>query len=141
MISSQPRYDHFDISPFDYFGIISQICRGFNSFATNYFEILNLEKIKPENILHYLRISVTIIRYRTRLQGHTSRGDSGALYPQSATAGVMLLLRDGFVRPVPFFKALKDGSCAISGCEPCQAGDRAALSGLADVPRGCLSGA
>jgi len=45
------------------------------------------------------------------------------------------------VRSVPFSKAMKDGSCAISGCEPCQAGNRAALSGLADVPRGCLSGA
>ena len=91
--------------------------------------------------MHYLRISVTILWYRTRLQGHTSRGDSGALHPQSATAGVMLLLRDGLVWSVPFPEVLKDGSCAISGREPCQAGDRAALSNLADVPRGCLSGA
>ena len=36
--------------------------------------------------------------------------------------------------------ALKDGSCAIGGCEPCQVGDQAALSGFPDVPRGCLSG-
>ena len=35
---------------------------------------------------------------------------------------------------------LKDGSCAIGGCEPCQVGDQAALSGFPDVPRGCLSG-
>ena len=45
------------------------------------------------------------------------------------------------MRSVPFSEVLKDGSCAIGGCEPCQAGNRAALSGLADVPRGCLSGA
>ena len=36
--------------------------------------------------------------------------------------------------------ALKDGSCAIGGCEPCQVGDQAALSGFPNVPRGCLSG-
>ena len=30
------------------------------------------------------------------------------------------------------------GSCAIGGCEPCQAGNRAALSSLTDVPRGSL---
>jgi len=45
------------------------------------------------------------------------------------------------VRSVPFSEVLKDGSCAIGGCEPCQVGNQAALSGLADVPRGCLSGA
>ena len=30
------------------------------------------------------------------------------------------------------------GSRAIGGCESCQAGNRAALSSLTDVPRGCL---
>ena len=36
---------------------------------------------------------------------------------------------------------LKNGSCAIEGCEPCQVGNQAALSGLLDVPQGCLFGA
>ena len=36
---------------------------------------------------------------------------------------------------------LKDGSCATRGCEPCQVGNQAALSGLSDVPQGCLFGA
>ena len=36
---------------------------------------------------------------------------------------------------------MKDGSCAIRCHEPCQAGDRAALSGFSDVPQACLSGA
>ena len=38
-------------------------------------------------------------------------------------------------------RAMKDGSCAIGGCEPCQVGDQAALSGFLDVPQGRLSGA
>ena len=35
---------------------------------------------------------------------------------------------------------LKDGSCATRGCEPCQVGNQAALSGLSGVPRGSLFG-
>ena len=94
---------------------------------------------KAKTLLQYLRLSVIIYRYRTRPQGHTSRGFSGALHPQSATVGVMLPLRGGLVRSVPFSEVLKDGSCAIGGCEPCQVGNQAALSGLADVPLRCLS--
>ena len=41
----------------------------------------------------------------------------------------------------PSLFVLKGGSCAIRGCEPCQVGDQAALSGLSGVPRGCLLGA
>ena len=41
----------------------------------------------------------------------------------------------------PFVAAVKNGSCATRGCEPCQVGNGAALSGLSGVPRGCLSGA
>ncbi len=41
----------------------------------------------------------------------------------------------------PFFAVLKNGSCAIRGCEPCQVGNGAALSGLSGVPQGCLFGA
>ena len=36
---------------------------------------------------------------------------------------------------------LKNGSCAIEGCELCQVGNQAALSGLFDVPQGRLFGA
>ena len=39
---------------------------------------------------------------------------------------------------VPYYFALKNGSCAIDGCEPCQAGNRAALSSMFDVPQGRL---
>ena len=39
---------------------------------------------------------------------------------------------------VPYYSALKNGSCAIDGCEPCQAGNRAALSSMFDVPQGRL---
>ena len=35
---------------------------------------------------------------------------------------------------------LKNGSCATRGCEPCQVGNQAALSGLSGVPRGSLFG-
>ena len=45
------------------------------------------------------------------------------------------------MQPAPFASVLKSGSCAIRGCEPCQVGDQAALSGLSGVPQGCLFGA
>ena len=41
----------------------------------------------------------------------------------------------------PLLFVLKDGSYAIRGCEPCQVGNGAALSGLSGVPRGRLFGA
>ena len=41
----------------------------------------------------------------------------------------------------PLLFVLKNGSCAIRGCEPCQVGNGAALSGLSGVPRGSLFGA
>ena len=45
------------------------------------------------------------------------------------------------MQSAPLSTVLKDGSCATRGCEPCQVGDQAALSGLSGVPQGCLSGA
>ena len=45
------------------------------------------------------------------------------------------------MQPAPYSSVLKDGSCAIRGCEPCQVGNQAALSGLSGVPQGRLSGA
>ena len=45
------------------------------------------------------------------------------------------------MQPAPYSSVLKDGSCAIRGCEPCQVGNQAALSSLSDVPQGCLFGA
>ena len=41
----------------------------------------------------------------------------------------------------PLLFVLKNGSCAIRGCEPCQVGNEAALSGLSGVPQGRLFGA
>ena len=62
-------------------------------------------------------------------------------YLQSAIAGVDSDPRAGGVWSAPCVIALKDWSCAINGFEPCQAGDRAALRGIIDVPQGSLSGA
>ena len=45
------------------------------------------------------------------------------------------------MQSAPFSLVLKNGSCAIRGCEPCQVGDQAALSSLSGVPQGCLFGA
>ena len=78
---------------------------------------------------------------RTNTYGYKvsrSRGDSGALYLQSATAGVVSFFEGWKCAAVPYFSALKSGSCAIDSCEPCQAGNRAALSSMFDVPQGCL---
>ena len=58
---------------------------------------------------------------------------------QSATVGVVSDPRAGCVRSALCVIVLTDGSCAINGFEPCQAGDRAALRGMFDVPQGCLS--
>ena len=38
----------------------------------------------------------------------------------------------------PKLNTLKNGSRAIGTCEPCQAGNRAALNSIVDVPRGSL---
>ena len=45
------------------------------------------------------------------------------------------------MQSAPFLSVLKDGSCAIRGCESCQVGNQAALSGLSGVPQGRLFGA
>ena len=45
------------------------------------------------------------------------------------------------MQSAPFSLVLKNGSCAIRGCEPCQVGDQAALSSFSGVPQGCLFGA
>ena len=45
------------------------------------------------------------------------------------------------MQSAPFTAVLKNGSCAIRGCEPCQVGNQAALSGLSGVPQGRLFGA
>ena len=73
---------------------------------------------------------------------HTCRGGSGALYLKSAIAGVNSF-PEGYscVDCTAILDVLKNWSCAIRGCEPCQVGNQAALSGLSDVPQGCLFGA
>ena len=67
-------------------------------------------------------------------QGHTSRDGSGVLHLKSAIAGMdsdfegrcPCSCRVGFV--------LRSGPYAITPHEPCQAGNRAALSDTGDVP-------
>ena len=60
-------------------------------------------------------------------------------YLQSAIAGVDSEPRASGVWSAPCVIALRDWSCAINGFEPCQAGDRAALRSMFDVPQGSLS--
>ena len=50
-------------------------------------------------------------------------------------------MRAILVQSAPHSAVLKNGSCAIGGCEPCQVGDQAALSSLSYVPQGSLFGA
>ena len=71
-------------------------------------------------------------------EGRTIRGDSGALYPQSATAGENSRLRVPVVWTARPAGVMRDRSCAMFLREPCQAGNRAALSGFEHVPRECL---
>ena len=68
-------------------------------------------------------------------EGRTIRGDSGALYPQSATAGENSRLRVPVVWTARPAGVMRDRSCAMFLREPCQAGNRAALSGFEHVPR------
>ena len=72
--------------------------------------------------------------------GHTGRGASGALYLQSATAGVISNYK-GCVCVVEqrTLSVMTDGSYATDGCEPCQVGNQAALSNLVCVPWVSLS--
>ena len=53
--------------------------------------------------------------------------------------GRIPILRAILVWSALIAEALTDESCAIVGCEPCQMGDQAALSGYDNVPRECLS--
>ena len=59
---------------------------------------------------------------------HTIRGVSGALYLQSAIAGENASLRVDFGMVSRIMQVLRDRFDAISCCESCQAGNRAALS-------------
>ena len=68
-------------------------------------------------------------------EGRTIRGDSGALHPQSAIAGENSRLRAPVVWSARQVKVMRDRSCAMVLREPCQAGNRAALSGPEHVPR------
>ena len=71
------------------------------------------------------------------MQGHTSRGVSGALYLQSAIARVITLPRGRFCVAGTCSKAMRLRSCATEVREPCQAGNRAAISGVHGVIQGC----
>ena len=49
---------------------------------------------------------------------------------QPATAGVNSVIRAMIVRSGPYILMMKNGSRAVGCREPCQAGNRAALSGF-----------
>ena len=54
---------------------------------------------------------------------------------KSAVAGVICALRELADIVCPWNRVVRDRSCAIACCEPCQAGNRAALSGVGCVPQ------
>ena len=72
--------------------------------------------------------------------GRAKRGASGALYPQTALAGLKSLSRPD---PVGLRGqvVLKVRSCAAQACEPGQVRKEAAVSGNLWVTWGCLAGA
>ena len=72
--------------------------------------------------------------------GRAKRGASGALYPQTALAGLNSLSRPG---PLGLRGqvVLKVRSCAAQACEPGQDRKVAAVSGNLWVTWGCLAGA
>ena len=73
--------------------------------------------------------------------GRTRWGTSGALYPQSALAGLNPLFRPLALRDYRGWTVLKAGSCAAEACEPRQVREEAAVSNPFWVPQGSLAGA
>ena len=67
-------------------------------------------------------------------QGHTSRDGSGDLYLKSAIAGMDSGNEGCFCAAVVTKSVLRFGPYAIIPHEPCQAGNRAALSDTGNVP-------
>src|SRR5690606_40839846 len=65
-------------------------------------------------------------------------GGSGALYPQSAIAGLNSLPRSHRFGVRSLQVALRAGSCATGPREPRQVRKEAAVSESSRVPRGCL---
>jgi len=72
--------------------------------------------------------------YRYNDRGRARRGVSGALYPQSATAGSNSPPRGRGVGSAPSASALTIGSYAARVCEPRQVRKEAAVSGPPGVP-------
>jgi hypothetical protein len=72
--------------------------------------------------------------------GRAKRGASGALYPQTALAGLNSLSRSGTLG-LRGKVVLKVRSCAAQACEPGQVRKEAAISGNLWVTWGCLAGA
>jgi hypothetical protein len=66
------------------------------------------------------------------------RGGSGALYPQSAIAGLNSCPRHESVKSVMLQSTMTIGSCATQNCEPRQIREEAAVSGPLGVPQVCL---
>ena len=77
----------------------------------------------------------------TPVRDRARRGASGALYPQSALAGLNPRPRPGRSGAAARHEALKVGSCATPDREPGQVRKEAAVSGAWWVPQGRLAGA
>ena len=67
-------------------------------------------------------------------QGHTSRDGSGVLYLKSAIAGMDSDFEGCVCTAVRLCAVMRSGPYAIIPHEPCQAGNRAALSDTDNVP-------
>ena len=87
------------------------------------------------NILYLKIIELSASAYICGMkQGHTSRDGSGVLHLKSAIAGMDSDSEGCRCAAVMSNSVLRSGPYAIIPHEPCQAGNRAALSDTDDVP-------
>ena len=75
----------------------------------------------------------------TMIVGRARRGDSGALYSQSALARLNPTVRSDFADLCSGVAVLRAGSCAAESCEPRQVRKEAAVSSRFRVPQASLA--
>jgi hypothetical protein len=75
------------------------------------------------------------------IDGRARRGAGGALYPQSAVAGLNSCPRSGVVRSAPDWAAMMVRSCSTVTCEPRQVRKEATVNGAHWVLQGSRAGA
>ena len=95
------------------------------AYYSTYFMVV---KIYLPSILIFAGLCSKITK-RGPWQGCTSRGASGALLPAIRYSRDEFPPQDSWCVVWPKQVVLKTWSCATEACEPCQAGNRAALSG------------